>query len=275
MKDMVINVINTHQEQLFALGYKGLIAVIIIIAGKIGMNITMKLVNHLGKGHLPIDETLLSLLRVVIKYALIIVCLIMLLSVFGVNTAALVALLGTAGVAIGLALKDTLGNIASGIMLILLQTYRKGDFIEFDSFMGTVTNFDLFTTTLETPDGVFIATPNSAIWSSPVKNYSRNTKRRMDLTVGISYRDSIDTAYRVMQDIVQAEPRFLTDPKPQIMVQSLGDNAVNILLRAWAPANVYWDIYWKQIRLIKEKIDAAGLSIPFPQRDIHIIEEKK
>lgn len=273
MKDMVINFIYAHQADLLALGYKGIIALIIIIAGKILMSITMKFINHLGKAH--IDETLLSLLKVVVKYALIIVCLIMLLGVFGINTAALVALLGTAGVAIGLALKDTLGNIAAGIMLILLQSYRKGDFIESDLFMGTVKNFDLFTTTLETPDGVFISAPNSAIWASPVKNYSRNTKRRMDLVVGISYKDSLDTAYRVMQDIVHAEPRFLTDPKPQIMVQSLGDSSVNILLRAWAPAEVYWDIYWKQIRLIKEKIEEAGLNIPFPQRDIHIIEEKQ
>lgn len=275
MKDMVISFISTHRGGLLALGYKGIIAVIIIISGTILMGITTRLINHLGKGPVPIDETLLALLRVIIKYALIIVCLIMLLSVFGINTAALVALLGTAGVAIGLALKDTLGNIASGIMLVLLHSYRTGDFIEFGEFMGTVKTFDLFTTTLETPDGVCISAPNSVIWAYPVKNYSRNTQRRMDLTVGISYGDSIDTAYQVMQDLVDREPRFLTDPKPQIMVQSLGDNAVNIMLRVWAPANVYWDIYWKQMRLMKEKIEEAGLSIPFPQRDIHLIEEKK
>ncbi|MDR2483981.1 MAG: mechanosensitive ion channel family protein [Treponema sp.] len=274
MSDRLINLAAAYQGELFSLGYRVIIAVIIIIAGKVLMGIAAKLLT-LSKGTFQADETLLSLLRVIIKYALIIVCLIMILNVFGINTTALVALLGTAGVAVGLALKDTLGNIASGVMLILLQSYHKGDFIEFGSFMGTVRNFDLFTTTLETPDGVFISAPNSAIWAAPVKNYSKNTKRRMDLAIGISYYDSLDTAYRVMQEIVNAEPRFLTDPKPQIMIQSLGDSSVNILLRAWAPSDVYWEIYWKHVRLIKEKIQEAGLSIPFPQRDIRVIEEKK
>ncbi|MDR2495384.1 MAG: mechanosensitive ion channel, partial [Spirochaetaceae bacterium] len=187
------------------------------------------------------------------------------------NTAALVALLGTAGVAVGLALKDTLGNIASGIMLVILKSYRKGDFIEFGAFTGTVKAFDLFTTTLETPDGVCIAAPNSAIWAGPVKNYSRSSKRRMDLVVGISYGDSIDAAYRVMEYIVRNESRFLTDPAPQIMAQSLGESSVNIMLRVWAPADCYWDIYWKQIRAIKEAVEAAGLTIPFPQRDVRLI----
>lgn len=274
MSDTLINLAATYQGELFSLGYRVIIAVIIIIAGRVLMGIAAKLLT-LSRGTFQADETLLSLLRVIIKYALIIVCLIMMLNVFGINTTALVALLGTAGVAVGLALKDTLGNIASGVMLIVLQSYHKGDFIEFGSFMGTVRNFDLFTTTLETPDGVFISAPNSAIWATPVKNYSKNTKRRMDLAIGISYHDSFDTAYRVMQEIVNAEPRFLTDPKPQIMMQSLGDSSVNILLRAWAPSDVYWELYWKHVRLIKEKIQEAGLSIPFPQRDIHVIEEKK
>ncbi|MDR0562561.1 MAG: mechanosensitive ion channel [Spirochaetaceae bacterium] len=274
MNDKVINFLNAHQTDLFVLGHKVAVVLIIIIAGRVVMGVITK-VLAVTSGKLHIDATLASLLRVIAKYALIIVCLIMLLNEFGINTTALVALLGTAGVAVGLALKDTLGNIASGIMLIFLQSYRKGDFIEFGSFMGTVKTFDLFTTTLETPDGVVISAPNSAIWSTPVKNYSLNTKRRMDLTVSISYTDSIDTAYRVMQELINQEPRFLQDPKPQIMVQSLGDASVNILLRAWAPSNVYWDIYWKHIRLIKEKTEEAGLTIPFPQTDIHIIEEKR
>jgi small conductance mechanosensitive channel len=175
--------------------------------------------------------------------------------------------------AVGLALKDTLGNIAAGIMLILLKSYRRGDFIEFGSFMGTVRNFDLFRTSLETPDGVFIYAPNSSIWASPMKNYSHNAKRRMELSVGIAYSDSIDAAFQVMRDLVSNEPRFLTDPEPQIVVQSLGESSITILLRAWAPSDVYWDIYWKHTRLIKEKIEGAGLSIPFPQRDIHLIGE--
>lgn len=270
MSETLFNFLSVHKDVLFLLGYKLLNAVIIVIAGIIIYNIFKKLIKHVSAS--KIDGALLTLLRVSLKYALTIVCLIMILGVFGINTTGLVALLGTAGVAIGLALKDTLGNIAAGIVLLVLKSYRKGDFIEFDGFMGAIKDFDFFTTKLETPDGVLISAPNSFIWKNPIKNYSRNTKRRMDLAIGISYEDSIDTAYRVMREIVDAEPRFLRDPAPQIVVQSLSDSAVNILLRAWAPAGVYWDVYWKHMRLIKEKIEAAGLSIPFPQRTVHLIK---
>jgi small conductance mechanosensitive channel len=134
---------------------------------------------------------------------------------------------------------------------------------------------DLFTTTLETGDGIFISAPNSTLWGVPLKNYSRSRRRRMDLSIGISYKDSIDAAFAVMRQITEEETRFLRDPPPQVMVQSLGDNSVNIMLRAWATTDVYWSVYWEQIRNIKEKIEAAGLNIPFPQRDIHIIQEKE
>jgi small conductance mechanosensitive channel len=272
MSEAIFDFLSAHKDAFFLVGRKLFSAVIIVIAGIIIYNIFKKLIKHVDANKTQIDDTLLTLLRRVLKYALIIVCLIMLLDVFGVNATGLVALLGTAGVAVGLALKDTLGNIAAGIILLVLKSYRKGDFIEFDGFMGTIKDFDLFTTKLETPDGVLISAPNSSIWQNPIKNYSRNTKRRMDLVIGISYKDSIDTAYRVMREIVDAEPRFLQEPAPQIVVQSLGDSSVNILLRAWAPADVYWDVYWKHMRLIKEKIEAAGLSIPFPQRTVHLLK---
>lgn len=268
---MIFNFLNANKDAFFLAGYKLFSAVIIIIAGIIIYTIFRKLIKHVGASNAQIDDALLSLLWRALKYALIIVCLIMILDVFGINATGLVALLGTAGVAVGLALKDTLGNIAAGIVLLVLKSYRKGDFIEFDGFMGTIKDFDLFTTKLETPDGVLISAPNSTVWRNPIKNYSRNAKRRMDLVIGISYGDSIDTAYRVMREIVDAEPRFLQEPAPQIVVQSLSDSSVNILLRAWAPADAYWDVYWKHMRLIKEKIEAAGLSIPFPQRTVRLI----
>jgi small conductance mechanosensitive channel len=194
----------------------------------------------------------------------------MILDLFGINTTSLIAVLGAAGVAVGLALKDTLSNIASGIILLLLGSYRKGDFIEFGSQMGTVKDISLFTTTLETPDGIFISAPNSSIWGVPLKNYTRNGKRRMDLVVSISYSDSIDTAFAVMRQIAVEEKRFLATPAPQVMVQTLADSTVNILLRAWANSDVYWSIYWDQMKNVKEKIEAAGLHIPFPQRDVHV-----
>ncbi|MDR0452738.1 MAG: mechanosensitive ion channel family protein, partial [Treponema sp.] len=185
--------------------------------------------------------------------------------------ASLLAVLGAAGVAIGLALKDTLGNIAAGIILLFLGSYRRGEYIEFGSCSGTVKDMNLFTTILETADGLFISAPNSSIWGVPLKNYSRYGKRRMELSVRISYSDSVNTAFRVMQNIAETETRFLTDPAPQVILQSLGDSSVDITLRAWASTGIYWDIYWDQMKNVKLKIEEAGLHIPFPQRDLHII----
>jgi small conductance mechanosensitive channel len=199
----------------------------------------------------------------------------MILNVFGVNTASLIAVLGAAGVAVGLALKDTLGNIAAGIILLFLGTYRRGEYIEFGAYSGTVKDINLFTTILETPDGVFISAPNSSIWGSPLKNYTRNGRRRMELSVGIAYSDSVDAAFQVMRDIIAAETRFLPDPAPQVVVQALKDSSVIITVRAWASNQLYWDIYWDQMRNLKARVEAAGLHIPFPQQDVHIIDSKQ
>jgi small conductance mechanosensitive channel len=247
-------------------------AVIIIIAGRIAIKVISRLINRATAGRLSLDETAASLVKIIVRYGIIIICFIMILNNFGVNTASLLAVLGAAGVAIGLALKDTMSNIAAGIILLFLRSFGKGDYIEFGSYSGTVREMSLFTTILETPDGVFISAPNSSIWGTPLKNYTRNGKRRMDLSVGISYSDSIDAAFKVMNEIIASESRFLRDPAPQVMVQSLGDSAVNILLRAWASGSDYWNVYWFQMRNIKEKIEEAGLTIPFPQQDVHLAQ---
>jgi small conductance mechanosensitive channel len=251
------------------------VSLIILVAGIVMARISGKLIKKNTGGGLHIDDTVARILRRIIRYGIYIVCVIMILNAFGINTASLLAVLGTAGVAIGLALKDTLGNIAAGIILLLLGSYRRGEYIEFGSYSGTVKEISLFTTILETPEGLFISAPNSSIWGTPLKNYSRNGKRRMELSVGISYSDSIDAAFRVMQDIAETETRFLKDPAPQILVQSLGDSSVNIALRAWASTDVYWNIYWDQMKNVKLKIEEAGLHIPFPQRDLHIIKDQE
>ena len=132
---------------------------------------------------------------------------------------------------------------------------------------------NLFTTILETPDGIFISAPNSSIWGNPVRNFSRNGKRRMELSIRVSYSDSIDSAFGVLNEIINTETRFLTTPAPQIVVQSMQESCVNLVIRAWANNNVYWDIYFQQMRTLKDKIEEAGLHIPFPQQDIHIVQD--
>jgi small conductance mechanosensitive channel len=256
---------------IFAAGRRIFISLVVLVIGGAVIKVSAKLIRKASAGKLKLDATLASMLRMVITYAVIIVCAIMILDAFGINTTSLIAILGAAGVAVGLALKDTLGNIAAGIILLFLRSYRQGDFIEFGSINGTVKEMNLFTTILETGDGVFISAPNASIWGVPLKNYSRNPKRRMDIPVGISYTDSIDAAFQVMKEIIAEEPRFLSSPAPQIVVQSLGDSSVTILLRAWASSGVYWSVYWDQMKNIKEKVEAAGLHIPYPQRDVHIV----
>jgi small conductance mechanosensitive channel len=271
MRETLLNLWNTYCGDALSFCRKLLITLFVLIVGRLVVWTLHRLIRRAGASPLQIDKTLVSLLQLIVTYGAVIICGIMILDVFGVNTNSLIAVLGAAGVAVGLALKDTLSNIAAGIVLLLQRTYHRGDWIEFGSIQGSVREIGLFTTILETGDGVYISAPNSSIWGAPLKNYTRNGKRRMDLLVSISYTDSIETALRVLREIASAETRFLLEPAPQIMVQSLGDNGVTIMLRAWASTGVYWNVYWDQMRNIKEKIEAAGLTIPFPQRDIHLI----
>jgi small conductance mechanosensitive channel len=274
MREMAMELWYSHKELVLGLGRRVLVAVLIVIAGRVVVLVAGKLIRRVGRKKLKIDETLASVLQCVISYGVVIVCVIMILDVFGFNTNSLIALLGAAGVAVGLALKDTLSNIAAGIFLLFLRPFHQGDFIEFNSVMGTVREINLFATILETGDGIYISAPNASLWGVPTKNYTRNNRRRLDLSVMISYSDSIDTAFGVLREIAAAEKRLLPDPPPQIMVQSMADSGVSVMLRAWAPTDVYWTVYWDQMRNIKEKIEAAGLTIPFPQRDVRIVKEQ-
>jgi small conductance mechanosensitive channel len=271
MRELIMNLWNTHQETFITLGRRCITALVIAGAGKVILVLTGNLIKRAVTGKMRFDENLASILRLLIHYGVVIICLIIILENFGFNTTSLIALLGAAGVAVGLALKDTLGNIAAGLILLFLRVYRKGDFIEFGSYMGSVREMNLFAITLETPDGVFISAPNSSIWGTPLKNYSRNNQRRLELSITISYLDSLDTAFRTMREIIEGEKRFLQNPAPQIMVKALEDKGVTIMLRAWADTAVFWDLYWDQSRNIKEKIEAAGLHIALPQGEIRLL----
>jgi small conductance mechanosensitive channel len=228
--------------------------------------------NAASRNKLRVDDTASSILRHVVSYGISIICIIIVLSIFDINTTSLLAVLGATGIAVGLAVKDTLSNIAAGIILFFLGSYRIGEFIEFGTFMGTVKEINPFTTILETPDGIYISAPNSCIWNSPLRNYSRNGKRRMELSIRISYSDSLDTAFNVLNNLIASETRFMREPAPQIIVQSMHESFVNLVIRAWTLNNDYWDVYWYQMRNLKEKIEKASLHIPFPQHDVHIIQ---
>jgi small conductance mechanosensitive channel len=274
MKTELLRMWELHSGAIIELCKDFVAAIIIIVIGGGLSKGARRLIDRAASSNLPVDETISSLLRVVVRYGIFIICIIMILNVFGVNTASLIAVLGAAGVAVGLALKDTLGNIAAGIILLFLGTYRKGEYIEFNAYSGTVKDINLFTTILETPDGIYISAPNSSIWGSPLRNYTRNGRRRMEIAVGISYSDSLDDAFRLMRDIIAAESRFLKEPGPQVILRSINDSSITIAIRAWASNQVYWDIYWDLMRNIKAKLEAAGLHLPFPRQDIHIVEQQ-
>jgi small conductance mechanosensitive channel len=276
MKNIIedlIEIFNLRNVDMLVLAQKAIVSALIIIIGTVFSRAARKLVKKASSGKININEDIGMLFQHIIRYGIFIICVIMILNIFGVNTASLIAVLGAAGVAIGLALKDTLGNIASGIIILILGNYRKGEYIEFGGFSGTVKEVNLFTTILETPDGIYVSAPNSSIWGTPLKNYTRNGRRRMELVVNISYSDSLDTAFQVLRDIIRNETGFLKDPEPQVILQNLNDSSVAIAIRAWAQNQDYWNIYWRQIRNIKEKIEGAGLHIPYPQRDIRIVAE--
>ena len=273
MKDKLLAFWQSHSETIITLGYKVILALVILVASALIARSVKKAIKNSKSPLKRVDSTLLPLLSSIAGYLVYIIGGLFILDIFGVNTSSIIALLGTIGLAVGFALKDTLSNIAAGIMLLVLRPFRVNEFIEFGSVSGTVREVNLFTTILETVDGLYITSPNSNVFGNSIKNYNRNGKRRLDIVVGISYNDSIESGLKVLNEIIANEKRLLTTPAPQSMVVSMGDSCVNLQLRAWANNSEYWQTYWDLNKKVKEDVEAAGLSIPFPQTEISIINK--
>ena len=272
MKDKLIVFWQSHSETIITLGYKVVLALAILVASALIARSVKKAIKNSKSPLKKVDETLLPLLSSIAGYLVYIIAGLFILDIFGVNTASLIALMGAAGLAIGLALKNTLSNIAAGIMLLILRPFKIGDFVDASGTLGTVNEINLFTTIFKTTDGLYIASPNGKVWGGNIKNFTRNGKRRMDIVVGISYADSIDVGLNVLKEVAESESRLLAEPAPKVMVTSIGESAVNIQLRAWAVNGDYWQTVWDLNKRVKEAIEGAGLSIPFPQRTLHISE---
>lgn len=270
MKERILEFFNGQLPVLKLYGGKAVTFIIILVVSIIVSKIIQSLVLKTSKLNKNFDDTLEAMISEAVRYLIITIGLIIGLDVLGVNTGSIIALLGAAGLAVGLALKDTLSNIAAGVMLILLRPFRKGHFIEFGSYKGKVIEINFFTTILKTGDGLYISAPNSALWGNTLTNYTRNGTRRMSIVIGISYSDSIDAGLDVLRKIAEEEELFLPDPAPDVMVESMGDSSVNLQLRGWVTVDEYWNVYWRTNRKVKLAIEEAGLTIPFPQRDLHI-----
>ncbi len=275
MQDWLRTFWQNNADLILSVAYNLVLALAVIIVAVIVSKAVKSSIHKQGKRFNKLDHSLLGLFAGIAGYSVYIIAVVIILDIFGVNTTSIVALLGAAGLAIGLALKDTLSNIAAGIMMLILRPFRVGEYITFNGIGGTVDDISLFTTILKTPDGQYISAPNSNIWGSTIQNSTRNGTRRMDLIVGVAYDDDLDAGFRAMQKIIDEEPRFLKDPEPQIMVQSLGDSSVNLQIRAWATVDDYWTIWWEMQKKLKIEIEAAGLTIPFPQRDVHMYQSEK
>lgn len=273
MLDKLTRLWDAYSDTILAVGYNLLLSVGVLLACAIVARWVARTIRTANSRHQRLDATLLPIISTTASYLVYVIACVIVLDIFGVNTASIIALLGAAGLAVGFALKDTLSNIAAGIMLLFLRPFNAGDSVACGGISGTVDEINLFTTHFTTGDGLFVSVPNSSLWGGSITNYTRNGKRRLDVAVGIDYADSIDAGFAVLRGIAASEPRFLPDPAPAVLVTALADSSVNLTLRGWTSVADFGQAQCDLNKRVKEEIEKAGLSIPFPQRGVHIVRD--
>ena len=255
-----------HQHEVIALGKHLLMAVIVIILAWLAAKLVRKMILKATGKIAKLDEAVGKILAGIAKAMIWTFAALIILDLFGINTASILTVLGAAGLAVGLAMKDSLSNIAAGVMLILLRPYKLGDFVDSGTVTGVIKEIGLFSTTLMTVDGIYVSAPNSVIFGNPIKNYSRNPLRRADITVSISYGDSLSKGVEILRELMNQNESIIKEPAPEVLVAELADSSVNLTLRFWATTENYWKAYWAIKSQLKPTLEAAGLNIPFPQR---------
>jgi len=244
-------------------------AIAILIIGRIVVGMLTRLVGRLmRKG--GTDETLTKFVMSMTKIALMTFVIIAALETLGVETASFVVVLGAAGLAIGFALQGSLANFASGVMLIIFRPFKAGDFVEAGGTMGVIEEVGVFATVLKTPDNKKVIVPNSAITGGNITNYSAKETRRVDMVFGIGYDDDIKLAKQTLEEILAADSRVLKDPAATVAVSELADSSVNFVVRPWVKTADYWAVYFDVHEKVKLIFDEKGISIPFPQQDVHM-----
>ncbi len=257
-------------EYLATTGLNILAAILIFI---IGRWLAKLVANLVGKAMIKakIDKTLVNFVKNLSYVVLLIFVIIAALARIGIQTASFVALLGAAGLAIGLAWQGSLANLASGILMMIFRPFKAGDFVE---VKGVVKDVHIFNTILNTLDNVRVIIPNSQVTGGNIFNYTINGTRRVDLVIGISYEDDIKKAKQIIEQTLAADPKVLKDPAPTVAVMELADSSVNFAVRPWCEPKNYWDVYFGTIENVKLALDQNGITIPFPQRDVHMITEQ-
>lgn len=241
-------------------------AVAILVIGYLIAGWLSRLITGLMTTRAHADPTLTPVVASLIRYFVLIITFIAVLGQLGVQIASMLAVLGAAGLAIGLALQGTLSNIAAGLMLLWLRPFRAGEAIEANGVNGTVVEVGLFATQMRSPDGLYFFVPNADLWNTPIKNFSRNATRRIEIAIGIDYDDDIETARRVLGDMLAADERVLKDPEPMVLVSSLGASSVDLVARFWVASADFAQAASDLTARAKDRVTAAGLTIPYPQQ---------
>ncbi len=248
-------------------------AIIIFIVGRmVARIITNVVVKMMKKSN--IDETLVKFTKTVVYVALMIFVILAALGKLGIETTSFAAILAAAGLAIGLSLQGTLGNFAAGFMLILFRPFKVGDFVEAGGVSGVVEEIQIFSTKMKSGDNKEITVPNGQIVGSTITNYSAKETRRVDLVIGVGYNDDLKKVRAVLEDILAKDERVLKNPAPTIGVSELADSSVNFVVRPWVKSGDYWPVLFDTQENVKLRFDAEGISIPYPQQDLHIVKEE-
>ena len=267
-------IISKVQELFTVFGLKIIAAILIFIIGRWVAKLVRSILEKILTKSSKVDNTLVAFVGNLTYVILLIFVIVAALGQVGVQTASLVALLGAAGLAVGLALQGSLANFAAGILLIIFRPFKVDDLIEAAGVTGIVEKIEIFTTHLKTLDNKAIIVPNSKLTGDNITNFTKKDIRRVDLIAGVSYEDDIDKVKAAINDVLSSEELVLKDPAPTVAVFEMADSSVNFVVRPWTRTENYWDTYFNVTENIKKEFDSRGITIPFPQRDVHLYNKE-
>ena len=262
-------IINSITQIAADFGLRVLYAVLIIVIGRWVVKLLLKIIKA-ALEKTTVEETVRIFAVNLLNTLLMVIIFIAAINQLGIETTSIIAMLGAAGLAIGLALQGSLANFAAGILIVMFRPYKVGDYIEAGSAAGTVLDIQIFSTVLKTPDNKVVVVPNGTIMDSSIINYTDQATRRVDIVASCGYEDDIDKVKEILKDILNQEDRILAEPEPRIAVSELADNSVNFIVRPWVNSSDVLSVKYSILEQIKKRFDAEGISIPYPQRDVHI-----
>ncbi|MEI8657460.1 MULTISPECIES: small-conductance mechanosensitive channel MscS [Gammaproteobacteria] len=261
--------LSSNSDLLIQYGVNIVSAILILIIGNIIVKaVAGSVAKVLHKKEM--DKAVVEFIHGLVRYVLFVIVLIAALGRVGVETASVVAVIGAAGLAIGLALQGSLSNFAAGVLIVGFRPFKSGDYVEVAGVAGSVEAIQIFQTILKTPDNKMVVVPNGAIIGGSITNYSRHATRRVDLVIGVSYKADLKLTKKVIRETLEKDSRILKDPDITIGVLALADSSVNFVVRPWCKTEDYWGVYFDSMQAIKEALDANGIEIPFPQMDVHL-----